>query len=164
MSTNASQSQVQNVSGDYRGRVTLISTILTGDRPVIFTRITLEDGKHVTHAVRLKGDDPVKTAAAIRIGLNDLRTGFPNKLALLSDRDLILAMKDEVILNDEVIASIVPQMKNNLPVKLENGQNAYNVKLRPATKMENTVATSLIDSLLAPTTSAATDPFAETSN
>lgn len=166
-------------NGEYKGKVTLISVILTGDRPVIFTRVELlekQDGDinstkwdkvlntHVTHAVRLKGDDPVKSAQSLRIGLNELRSAFPNELALLDNKALIIAMKNNTVLGHDVHCSVVPQLnENNMQVVLENGEKAFNVRLRSAIPMSDEVSDKLIDALL-PSASSQTTKATDASN
>lgn len=161
-------SKAQTHTGDYSGKVSLVSVILTGDRPAIFTRVKLSDELHVTHVVRLKTNNPAKTAQAIQIGLNELRAAFPNELATLNDRQVIQAMIARKIADKPVNVSIVQQLKNGLPVRLKDaagnpGELAFNVRLRPAEVMSEDVSNKLLDSLLsAPTTATpAVDPFAK---
>lgn len=160
----STQTQSRITTGEYRGKVTNIIVIPFGDRPVIFTTIGLTVGdRHVTHAVRLHNLD------AMRIGLNELRSGFPNKLGALDDKSLIKALKNGLIKDDEVIALVVPQMKNNLPVKLDNGDAAYNIRLRSVEPMSDDVLEASLDRIVANAQAEAakkaeaagqTDPFA----
>lgn len=128
MSSNSAPStQNRNVTrlsmGEYETTVSAIKVLPFGDRPVIFTTLTTEDGRQITHAVRMYSGD------AYRIGLQELRTGFPNQLGNLDADGIVVAMNRGVVLNHRVKAAIVPQMKNGIPVKLDNGEPAYNVKL-----------------------------------
>ena len=144
MSSSASSTQSRIATGEYPGKVTNTIVIPFGDRPVIFTTIALTGGdRHVTHAVRLHNLD------AMRIGLNELRSGFPNKLGALDDKSLIRALKNGVIKNDDVIALVVPQMKNNIPVKLDNGEAAYNIRLRSVEPMSDDVLDASLERVLA---------------
>jgi hypothetical protein len=142
--------------GDHSCVVSLTSVILTGSRPVIFTRLTDENDNHVTHTVRL-APDPTKTAAdptkfrqALEIGLNELRGGFPEQLALLDDKAVVIAIKNGEIDGLPVNVSIVQQERDGKPFRLPNGDVAFNVRLRPYEPMSDEVASSLLDNILTP--------------
>lgn len=125
--------------GEYHGTVSNTIVIPFGDRPVIFTTIKLADDKHVTHAVRLHSPD------AKRIGLNELRSGFPEQLAAFDDREVIKAVNRGLIKGLPVVAAVVPQLKNGVPVKLDNGEAAYNVRLRSVAPMSDDALDAALD-------------------
>lgn len=170
MSTqNTQESKVITKVGDYHGIVTLFSIILTGNRPVIFTRINRIQpvegqpdrdfditNEHTTHAVRLH--DP----EALRIGLGELKTAFPNDLAVLTDRECLikLAKEPRLLVGRRVGFAIQHQMKAGIPQKnKDTGEHYFNVRLRAVEAMTDTTATTLIDSLLTHIPKEA-DPFA----
>lgn len=142
--------------GDYQGVVSRIITIFTGNRPVVFTTIEgfvteLVDGHerktiigHTTHAVRLH--DPQSR----EIGLNELRAAFPNVLATLDDKALLLnlANHSSALIGKRVDFTIQPQMRKGIVQKNDQGEAYFNVRLRPVEAMSESTASSLIDSLL----------------
>lgn len=150
--------------GDYAGKVLGIQVLPFGDRPVIFTAIGValpgapENAPlhRVTHAVRMNNPD------ALRIGLSELRLGFPNILGHLSDKDVIKAMNRKAVLDRAVTVSIVPQLKNGIQVKLDNGEPAYNVRLRSVEAITDDTLDTILDKLTAPKPAAPeSDPFHE---
>lgn len=142
-------------TGEYPGKVTNIIVIPFGDRPVIFTTINVGMDQHVTHAVRLHNLD------AARIGLNELRSGFPNKLGALDDKSLIRALKNLVIKGDDVVALVVPQLDKGIPVRLKNGEIAYNIRLRSTQPMSDAVLDSALDRVMENATKAAAEAKAK---
>lgn len=176
---NTQESKPLTKVGDYHGIVTLFSIILTGNRPVIFTRINrlveVDDevllyrrecdpespayetaNEHTTHAVRLH--DP----EALRIGLGELKTAFPNDLATLSDEECLLelATNKTLLIGKRVDFSIQRQMKKGIVQKGEDGTPYFNVRLRAVEEMTTDTAKALIDNLLTHTPDK-DDPFGQ---
>lgn len=149
MSTNSSPASNKNVTrlamGTYPATVKDVRVIPFGDRPVIFTTLVTDDGHQITHAVRLHNAD------AMRIGMNELRTGFPNQLGNLSNIDLLKAMNRATIIGQKVTAAVVPQVKNGLPVRLDSGEQAYNIRLYPVEKASDETLEAAFANILAQT-------------
>lgn len=157
-------SKVQNAPGDYNGKVSKVTVLLATDRPVIFTTVTLTDNHYVTHAVRLAGDNAAKSAQARKIGLNELRSAFPNILGTLSDIELIDALDEGRILDQPVHVTIVQQLDNNQPKRLKKvdgslGDILYNVRLRSAAPMSKEVRHALFNKAVTIAPTAASNPF-----
>lgn len=174
---NTQESKPITKVGEYLGIVTLFSIILTGNRPVIFTRINrvaeVDDEillnrrqdnpsapyfdtlpEHTTHAVRLHD------AEALRIGLGELKTAFPNDLATLSDEECLLklATNKTLLIGKRVDFSIQHQMKKGIIQKGEDGTPYFNVRLRAVEEMTEGTAKALIANLTSHVP-AADDPF-----
>jgi len=148
MSSNSAPASNPNVNrlamGDYPATVKDVRVIPFGDRPVIFTTLVTDDSKQITHAVRLHNPD------ALRIGLNELRLGFPNILGIIPDNiALIKAMNRGVIIGHKVLASVQPQVKQGITVKLDNGETAYNIRLYAIEKMTDETLDNALGSILA---------------
>jgi hypothetical protein len=134
--------------GEYHGTVSNTVVIPFGDRPVIFTTIKLDGPgeRHVTHAVRLHNAD------AKRIGINELRSGFPEQLAKCdSDLAVIKAVNRGVLKGLPVIAAVVPQLKKGIPVRLDNGEAAYNIRLRSIVPMSDEALEAALDRIVTDT-------------
>lgn len=177
---NTQESKPITKVGEYLGIVTLFSIILTGNRPVIFTRINRiaevddevllnrrEDSpdapafdtlpEHTTHAVRLHD------AEALRIGLGELKTAFPNDLATLTDRECLikLAKEPKLLVGRQVDFAVQHQMKKGIMQRDPNTNEPYfNVRLRAVETMTDNTATTLIDNLLTHTPDK-DDPFGQ---
>ncbi len=158
MSTNSAPASNKNVSrlpmGDYPATVKDVRVIPFGDRPVIFTTLVTDDNRQITHAVRLHNPD------ALRIGLNELRLGFPNILGTMKDIDLMKAMNRGLIIGHKVTASVQPQVKQGITVKLDNGETAYNIRLYAIEKMTDETLEGALSGLLAKATVEADDDLA----
>lgn len=156
---NTQESKPLTKVGEYLGIVTLFSIILTGNRPVIFTRINRVQPvegqpnrdfdvapEHTTHAVRLNNIE------SLRIGLGELKTAFPNDLAVLTDEQALekLAMEPTLLIGRRVDFTIQHQTKKGIVQRDPNTNEPYfNVRLRAVESMTQTTAKSLIAGLLA---------------
>lgn len=135
--------------GEYPGLVLAITMLASTERPALITRIKTDDPDIgiLTHMVRLH--DP----QSMRIGLDELRSAFPDLLGQASDEQQVLRTcltNSKDFVNAKVTVAIEPQMKNGLVQRNPNTKEPYfNIRLRSAVHdLEESIADKLITNIL----------------